>query len=72
MLYLTDGHTIVGEHGQVLNVELDHQGGFVVVFTGGGIGSVVKEYSTREDARVYITSVCVLLRQNGNVVLTKE
>ncbi len=72
MLYLSDDQTIYGEHGVVLRIEPCHPDLFLIVFTCGGTGSIVKEFSTIEDACDYITSVCALLRQSGNVVLVKE
>jgi len=72
MLYLSDNQTIVSENGLVLGIELARNNRFVVVFTSTDVGSVVKEFDAFENARDYITSVCVLLRQSGNVVLMKE
>jgi len=72
MLYLSDGQTIVGEHGIVLRIEPSHPDLFLIVFTGSGFSGVVKACETIEDARSYIKNACVLLRQSGNVVLMKE
>ena len=72
MLYLSDNQTIVSENGPVLSIEPVREDLFVIVFTSNHIGSVVKEFITIEDARDYVKSVCVLLRQSDNVVLMKE
>ena len=72
MLYLSDNQTIVSENGLVLSVEPVREDLFVIVFTSNHIGSVVKEFITIEGARDYVKSVCVLLRQSGDVVLMKE
>jgi len=72
MLYLSDGQTIVNERGKVLSIEPFHTDLFLIIFTSGGVGSVVKEFGELEEARGCITSVCALLRQSGDVVLMKE